>query len=369
MEIVTGGAGFIGSNYVRWTLDSTADDVVIIDKLTYAGNLCTIRDLLPDPRVRFIEGDIADRELVQEVFEAHRPSAVVNFAAESHVDRSIDSPRNFMHSNVWGAFELLEGALRYWRELSSEEAETFRFLQVSTDEVFGTLGPEGVFSEQTPYAPRSPYAATKASADHLVRAYHETYGLPALITNCSNNFGPYQYPEKLIPLVTLNALAGRKLPVYGKGENVRDWLHVKDHCEAISLVLARGDPGQTYNVGARNERTNIELVLAICHALEGVSPAAGNPRLREVGVADYASLITFVKDRPGHDLRYAIDPTLIEEQLGWRPRGGFAGLLEDTVRWYVNNQDWCREVQAGAYQRERLGLSRASPGTAEEETR
>lgn len=355
-QVVTGGAGFIGSNYVRHILTVTADRVVIIDKLTYAGNLVTIRDLLEDSRVVFEKADISDPARIREIFRHHQPCSVVNFAAESHVDRSIDGPRNFFQSNTAGVFELLECARMFLSELAPEARRRFRFLQVSTDEVFGTLGPSGAFTEKTPYAPRSPYSATKASADHLVRAYGETYGIPVLITNCSNNYGPFQFPEKLVPLVTLNALAGRDLPVYGRGNNVRDWLHVQDHCSAILQVLKKGEVGTTYAIGARNELTNLEVVYGICAALQTVLPEDQNPNLVEVGVSSYEKLITFVPDRPGHDFRYAIDPSRIESQLGWKAKKSFeAGLLE-TIAWYIENQSWCREVQAGVYGGERLGL-------------
>lgn len=355
-QLVTGGAGFIGSNYVRSVLRETRDHVLIVDKLTYAGNLATIRDVLADPRTDFVQADIADAGRIAELLRDFRPAFIVNFAAESHVDRSIEGPRNFVHSNIVGVFELLENVRRYLRELPSDDREAFRFLQVSTDEVFGSLGPEGAFVEDTPYAPRSPYSASKASADFLVRAYHETYALPTLITNCSNNYGPYQFPEKLIPLCTHKALEGKRIPVYGLGENIRDWLHVEDHCEAISRVLARGQVGSTYNIGARNERTNLEVVHSICEALERVLPAAQNPRLKEAGHSTYRELVTFVEDRPGHDFRYAIDPSRIETELDWKAKRPFLQSLEDTVRWIVENRDWSSEVQAGVYDGERLGL-------------
>jgi dTDP-glucose 4,6-dehydratase len=273
------------------------------------------------------------------------------------VDRSIDGPRNFLHSNTVGVFELLECARTYHQKLPGDLLTTFRFLQVSTDEVFGSLGADGAFVEDTPYSPRSPYSATKASADHLVRAYHETYGLPTLITNCSNNYGPFQYPEKLVPLVTLNALSGQALPVYGQGQNVRDWLHVEDHCEAISAVLERGEVGSTYNIGARTERTNLEIVYAICDALEEILPAERDSELSEPGAGGYRDLVTFVKDRPGHDHRYAIDPSRIERQIGWRAKKSFDAGLKETVRWYIENREWCVEVKAGSYDGGRLGLA------------
>jgi len=368
-QVVTGGAGFIGSNYVRSILASSDTRVVIVDNLTYAGNLRTIKDLLESPRVRFVESDIADRRRMASVFAESQPTALVNFAAESHVDRSIDGPRRFVHSNVQGVFELLECSRAFLHGLDPEARASFRFLQISTDEVFGTLGPEGTFSEDTPYTPRSPYSATKAGADHLVRAYYETFGVPTLITNCSNNFGPYQYPEKLIPLATLNALSGRDIPVYGDGKNVRDWLHVEDHCEAIALVLAKGRPGRTFNVGARNEHENIEVVREICNVIERILPAAENPHLKGLGIRNYQALISFQPDRPGHDFRYAIDPSRIERELGWRPKRPFAEALEDTVKWYLENLDWCAEVQAGVYGGERLGLFSDQNATTDGRTR
>ncbi|HEX9187141.1 MAG TPA: dTDP-glucose 4,6-dehydratase, partial [Vicinamibacteria bacterium] len=303
--VVTGGAGFIGSNFVRHALARTEARVVVLDKLTYAGNLESLADVSSHPRYAFVQADIADREAVRAVLREHRPSAVVNFAAETHVDRSIDDPASFVRTNVTGAFELLEASRLHRREHPSL---AFRFLHVSTDEVYGTLGAAGAFSEETPYAPNSPYAASKAGADHLVRAYHETYGLPALLTNCSNNYGPFQFPEKLIPLMILNAAEGKPLPIYGDGGNVRDWLYVEDHCEGIRLVLERGVPGQKYNIGGGNERTNLQVVDALCAALEAELPAAGNPALAG---RPYTALKTFVPDRPGHDRRYAIDASKI----------------------------------------------------------
>lgn len=355
--LVTGGAGFIGSNFVRKLLAETSCRIVVLDKLTYAGHLENLAGALDHPRVKFVRGDIADRDLVRRIFREHEPLWVLNFAAESHVDRSIDGPRAFLQTNVSGTFELLEAARHSLAERPPAEREHFRFLHVSTDEVFGSLGEEGLFTEDTPYAPNSPYSASKAAADHFARAYHETYGLPVLITNCSNNYGPYQYPEKLIPLVLLNAVEGRPLPIYGDGGNVRDWLHVEDHCDALLAVLRRGRPGRKYNVGARNERTNLEVVDRLCAVLERVHPGAKNPRLRERGARSYAELKTFVRDRPGHDRRYAIDPTRIEQEVGWRPRYDFDHGLEQTVRWYLAHRDWCAAVQSGRYQRERLGLA------------
>ncbi len=355
--IVTGGAGFIGVNFVRHALANTEDRVVVLDKLTYAGNLESLADFSGHPRFAFVQADIADRAAVRAVFRAERPTALVNFAAETHVDRSIDDPAAFIRTNVGGTFELLEAARHYLAEGGA--AVAFRFLHVSTDEVYGSLGPTGAFSETTPYAPNSPYAASKAAADHLVRAYHETYGLPVLVTNCSNNYGPYQFPEKLIPLMILNAVEGQPLPIYGDGGNVRDWLFVEDHCEAVLLVLRRGRTGEKYNVGGGNERSNLAVVDSLCAALEEALPAAGNPALSARGVRNYAALKTFVPDRPGHDRRYAIDATRIRQELGWRSRHDFDAGLGQTVRWYLAHAAWCASVQSGKSQRERLG--RGSP--------
>jgi dTDP-glucose 4,6-dehydratase len=352
--VVTGGAGFIGANFVRHALARTDARVVVLDKLTYAGNLESLADVAASPRFAFVEGDIADREAVRAVFREHRPAAVVNFAAETHVDRSIDDPASFVHTNVAGTFELLEAARLHLRE---QPSEAFRFLHVSTDEVYGTLGATGAFSETTPYAPNSPYAASKAGADHLVRAYHETYRLPALLTNCSNNYGPFQFPEKLIPLMILNAVEGRNLPIYGDGGNVRDWLYVEDHCEGIRLALQKGAPGAKYNIGGGNERTNLQVVDALCAALDAELPPAKNPALVARGLGSYAGLKTFVPDRPGHDRRYAIDASKIRAELGWTPRHAFEDGLRETVRWYLANRPWCEAVQSGKYRRERLGLT------------
>jgi dTDP-glucose 4,6-dehydratase len=353
--VVTGGAGFIGSNFVRHALARTDARLVVLDKLTYAGNLESLSDVASHPRYAFVEADIADREAVRALFREHRPAAIVNFAAETHVDRSIDDPGTFVRTNVTGAFELLEASRLFLRE-SPEAAVAFRFLHVSTDEVYGTLGATGAFSETTPYAPNSPYAASKAGADHLVRAYHETYRLPALLTNCSNNYGPFQFPEKLIPLMILNAVEGKSLPIYGDGGNVRDWLYVEDHCEGILLVLRKGAPGGKYNVGGGNERTNLQVVDALCEALDKELPAAQNPALAAHGFSSYAGLKTFVADRPGHDRRYAIDASKIRRELGWAPRHAFEDGLRETVRWYLANRPWCKAVQSGQYRRERLGL-------------
>jgi dTDP-glucose 4,6-dehydratase len=354
--IITGGAGFIGANFARYVLAHTDARVVVLDKLTYAGNLCTIAELMNDARFVFVKADIADREAMATVFREHRPTALVNFAAESHVDRSIDDPGPFIDTNIVGAFVLLETARRYLTTLNEAERAAFRFLHVSTDEVYGTLGESGLFSEETPYAPNSPYAASKASADHLVRAYHETYQLPAIITNCSNNYGPYQFPEKLIPLVALNAIEGRPLPIYGDGGNVRDWLYVEDHCAGILLALRHGHAGEKYNIGGAGERTNLQVVDSICAVLDELLPAATNPALAALGKQHYSELKTFVADRPGHDRRYAIDATKIRRELGWTPAEDFDSGIARTVRWYIANRHWCQTVQADKYQRERLGV-------------
>jgi dTDP-glucose 4,6-dehydratase len=352
--LVTGGAGFIGSNFVRHALAATAARVVVFDKLTYAGSLESLADLRGDPRFAFVRGDIADRRSVETAFREHRPTAVLNFAAETHVDRSIDGPRAFVETNTVGAFELLETARRFLAELAPPERERFRLLHVSTDEVYGSLGREGAFCETTPYAPNSPYSASKAAADHLVRAWHKTYGVPTLLTNCSNNYGPWQFPEKLIPLMILNALEGKALPIYGDGGNVRDWLFVEDHCEGLLRVLGEGRPGERYNLGGRCERTNLEIVDQICAHLEELCPPRANPALGARGVSSYAALKTFVEDRPGHDRRYAIDAGKIERELGWRPRHDLESGLRETVRWYLEHRDWCEAV---GHHRERLGLS------------
>jgi len=357
--LVTGGAGFIGSNFVRHLLAKTRARVVVLDKLTYAGNLRSLDDCLGDPRLHFVQADIGDRRAVGAVFREHRPSHVVNLAAETHVDRSIDSPTTFVETNLVGAFELLEVARGAWRERDEAERARFRFLHVSTDEVYGSLGPTGLFHEETAYAPNSVYAASKAGSDHLVRAYLHTYGLPTLITNCSNNYGPFQFPEKLIPLITLNAIEGKPLPIYGDGGNVRDWLYVEDHCEGIRLALEHGRVGEKYNIGGGNERTNLQIVDRLCEALESLLPADENPALCAQGTKSYASLKCFVPDRPGHDRRYAIDATKVRTELRWRARHDFESGLHETVRWYLENREWCEAVQSGKYRRERLGLSPA----------
>ena len=340
--LVTGGAGFIGSNFVLQWLETEKSPVVNLDKLTYAGNLSNLERVTTDPRYSFVHGDICDRKLVCDLLQRHRPRAVVHFAAESHVDRSIHGPDDFVHTNVNGTFALLEEVRAYLAEATEEEKAAFRFLHVSTDEVYGSLGADDpAFSEETPYAPNSPYAASKAASDHLVRAYHHTYKLPMLTTNCSNNYGPYQFPEKLIPLTILRARQGKPIPVYGDGKNVRDWLFVGDHCEAIRTVLARGKVGETYNIGGRNEKYNIDIVTAICALLDELRPT--DP------VVPHGKLITFVEDRPGHDRRYAMDARKIERELGWRPRETFESGMRKTVEWYLAHEAWIQEVTSGNY--------------------
>jgi len=365
--LVTGGAGFIGSNFVRLALAELPVRVVVVDKLTYAGNLASLADVAGHPSYAFERADIADRDAVRRLYAEHRPAAVLNFAAESHVDRSIDDASAFVRTNVGGVYEMLEGARRHAERLSEAARERFRFLHVSTDEVYGSLGPDDLgFREDTPYAPNSPYAASKAGGDHFVRAYRETYGLPTLLTNCSNNYGPYQFPEKLIPLMILNAADGRDLPVYGDGGNVRDWIYVGDHCRGLLEVLGRGAPGGKYNLGGRSERTNLEVVHAICDAVERELPAAVNPALAERGATSYRDLVTFVRDRPGHDRRYAIDDTKVRTEIGWEPAHDLDSGLAATVRWYLANRDWCAEVESGTYGRERLGLAPAAAGSEAE---
>jgi dTDP-glucose 4,6-dehydratase len=350
--LLTGGAGFIGSAVVRQLIRETDAEVVNVDKLTYAGNLASLAEAVDDPRHHFERVDICDAAEVARVFEEHRPDAVMHLAAESHVDRSIDGPGEFITTNVVGTFTLLHAARAYWSQLDGRARERFRFHHISTDEVYGSLGATGYFTEETPYDPRSPYSASKASSDHLVRAWHHTYGLPTLVTNCSNNYGPYHFPEKLIPLVILNAKAGKPLPIYGKGDNVRDWLFVDDHARALRLVLEKGVPGETYNIGGHNERTNLEVVQDICRLLDEMRPDSPH--------APHANLITFVADRPGHDARYAIDASKIERELGWKPAETFETGLRRTVAWYLENEGWCRDVQSGGYRQERLGLGARS---------
>ena len=341
MILVTGGAGFIGANFVLDWLAKTGEPVINLDKLTYAGNLENLASLRDDVRHVFVQGDICDRALVDRLLTSYRPRAIVHFAAESHVDRSIHGPAEFVRTNVEGTFTLLEAARAYWDELAGEEKPAFRFLHVSTDEVYGSLGPQDPpFTETSPYQPNSPYSASKAASDHLVRAWHHTYGLPVLTTNCSNNYGPYQFPEKLIPLMIANALAGSPLPIYGDGQNVRDWLYVTDHCAAIREVLAHGKTGETYNVGGWNEKTNMEIVQTVCAMLDEMVPdAAGS----------YQRLISYVPDRPGHDRRYAIDARKIERELGWRPAESFETGIRKTLQWYLEHRQWVEHVQSGAY--------------------
>jgi dTDP-glucose 4,6-dehydratase len=339
--LVTGGAGFIGSNFILQRMERDSDSIVNLDKLTYAGNLRNLEMLVNERRYEFVHGDIADRGLVRGLLERRQPRAIVNFAAESHVDRSIRAPDDFIRTNVDGTFALLEEVRTYWGGLTEQEKAYFRFLHVSTDEVYGSLeSGDAAFSETTPYAPNSPYAASKAASDHLVRAYRHTYGLPTLTTNCSNNYGKFQFPEKLIPLVILNARDSKPLPVYGDGQNVRDWLYVEDHCAAIAKVLTRGRVGQTYNIGGWNEKRNIDIVETICDIVDEVAGRRGAPR---------RDLITFVKDRPGHDRRYAMDATKIDRELGWRPLETFESGIRKTVRWYLENEEWVRDVTSGSY--------------------
>lgn len=342
MIFVTGGAGFIGSNFVLDWFQGTDEPVLNFDKLTYSGNLNNLSSLKGDARHVFVQGDICDVTQISALFSSYRPRAVIHFAAESHVDRSIDSPDAFIQTNVVGTFRLLEATRQYWVNLQGEEKGNFRFIHVSTDEVYGSLGAnDSAFQETSRYEPNSPYSASKAGSDHLVRAYHHTYGLPVITTNCSNNYGPYQFPEKLIPLVIANALAGKTLPVYGDGQQIRDWLYVKDHCSGIRRVLEAGTAGETYNIGGWNEKTNLDVVKTLCVILDEMRPR-GNGK-------SYTAQITFVKDRPGHDRRYAIDATKIQKELGWKPAETFETGIRKTVRWYLDNQDWLTSVQSGAY--------------------
>ena len=339
--LVTGGAGFIGSNFILQRIQDEAVSVVNLDKLTYAGNLRNLDSLAEHKRYTFVHGDIADRALVRRLLQEHSPQAMVHFAAESHVDRSIRGPEDFIQTNINGTFALLDETRTHWAGLSNQDQQRFRFLHVSTDEVYGSLGPtDPPFSETTQYAPNSPYAASKAASDHLVRAYHHTYGLPTLTTNCSNNYGPFQFPEKLIPLMILNARDGKPLPVYGDGKNVRDWLYVADHCEAIARVLRQGSIGQTYNIGGGNEKPNIEIVHTICDLVDEMAPRLKSPR---------RDLIHFVKDRPGHDRRYAMNASKIERELGWKPKETFESGIRKTVHWYLEHDEWVRDVTSGGY--------------------
>ncbi len=348
--LVTGGAGFIGSAVIRHIINNTNDSVVNVDKLTYAGNLENLASVSDSERYVFEQVDICNQVQLERVFTEHQPDAVMHLAAESHVDRSIDGPAAFIETNIVGTYTLLEVARKYWQQLDTEMQRSFRFHHISTDEVFGDLeGTDDLFTETTPYAPSSPYSASKASSDHLVRAWLRTYGLPTIITNCSNNYGPYHFPEKLIPLMILNALEGKPLPVYGKGSQIRDWLYVEDHARALYKVVTEGCVGETYNIGGHNEKQNIDVVKTICSLLEELAPNKPD------GVSNYEDLITYVKDRPGHDLRYAIDASKIAKELDWTPEETFETGLRKTVQWYLDNQVWCQHVQDGSYQRERLG--------------
>ncbi|MEI7368111.1 dTDP-glucose 4,6-dehydratase [Pectobacterium sp. 1950-15] len=350
--LITGGAGFIGSALVRYILTETQDSVVIVDKLTYAGNLSSLAPVADSERFAFEQVDICDRAELDRVFKTHQPALVMHLAAESHVDRSIDGPAAFIETNIVGTYTMLEAARHYWQSLADADKRAFRFHHISTDEVFGDLhGTDDLFTETTSYAPSSPYSASKASSDHLVRAWLRTYGFPTIITNCSNNYGPYHFPEKLIPLVILNAVAGKPLPVYGDGAQIRDWLFVEDHARALYKVVTEGEIGETYNIGGHNERKNIEVVQTICALLEELAPN------KPAGVEHYRDLITYVKDRPGHDMRYAIDAGKIERELGWRPEETFETGMRKTVSWYLNNEKWWRSVQDGSYAGERLGLN------------
>ena len=348
--LVTGGAGFIGSAVIRHIIENTHHHVLNVDKLTYAGNLESLQSIKKSERYQFFQTDICDQVELEKIFENFQPNVVMHLAAESHVDRSIDGPAAFIQTNIVGTYSLLEAARKYWLSLTAEVKESFRFHHISTDEVYGDLeGTTDLFKETTPYAPSSPYSASKASSDHLVRAWHRTYGLPTIVTNCSNNYGPYHFPEKLIPLVILNALDMKPLPIYGKGDQIRDWLFVEDHARALYQVVTTGAVGQTYNIGGHNEKQNIEVVKTICNILDELKPQANGQK--------YESLIKFVEDRPGHDLRYAIDAGKIEKELGWTPQETFETGIRKTVAWYLNNLDWCHRVQDGSYQRERLGVN------------
>ena len=347
--IVTGGSGFIGTNFIRFMLvNGFAERIINLDKLTYAGNPQNLLEYDNDKRYAFAQGDICDQELVQELFILHKPDVVVNFAAESHVDRSIDGPSDFIRTNISGTYTLLQKSLRYYQSLTKEDQKSFRFHHVSTDEVFGSLNEDDFFTEETPYDPSSPYSASKAASDHLVRAWHRTYGLPIIISNCSNNYGPFQFPEKLIPLMVLNCLQEKPLPVYGTGENIRDWLFVDDHCDAIHKIIEKGEIGETYNVGGNNEIKNINIVKTICNLLDNIRPSEN--------LKSYQELITFVKDRPGHDFRYAIDSSKLQNKLGWSPKETFETGIRKTIEWYLENITWWQDIQNNTYQQERLGV-------------
>jgi len=356
--LVTGGAGFIGSAVIRHIIENTQDLVVNLDKLTYAGNLESIKAVSKSPRYAFEQVDICDSAELKRVFAQHQPDAVMHLAAESHVDRSIDGPAAFIETNIIGTYTLLEAARSYWNGLETTRKQGFRFHHISTDEVYGDLeGPEDLFTEETSYAPSSPYSASKASSDHLVRAWLRTYGLPTIITNCSNNYGPYHFPEKLIPLVILNALEGKDLPIYGKGEQIRDWLYVEDHARALYKVVTQGVIGETYNIGGHNEKQNIEVVHTICELLEELVPQNPHSREGQSNSHGFKGLITYVKDRPGHDIRYAIDASKIEKELGWAPKESFESGIRKAVKWYLANNEWVTHIQDGSYHRERLGQS------------
>jgi dTDP-glucose 4,6-dehydratase len=353
MILITGGAGFIGSAVVRHIIKNTNDSVINVDCLTYAGNTESLSLLDRNDRYIFVTADICDSSAMKEVFDKYQPDALMHLAAESHVDRSIDNPADFIQTNINGTFTLLEAARNYWTDLPEGRKQAFRFHHISTDEVYGDLGPEGLFTEETPYEPSSPYSASKASSDHLVRAWHRTYGLPVIVTNCSNNYGPYHFPEKLIPHIILNALAAKPLPVYGDGSQIRDWLYVEDHARALYKVVTEGVVGETYNIGGHNEKKNIEVVKLLCSLLDELMPASSDDVTKHLST--YSDLITFVKDRPGHDVRYAIDASKIERELGWVPEESFETGIRKTVEWYLNNENWWARVLSGEYQLERIG--------------
>jgi dTDP-glucose 4,6-dehydratase len=348
--IITGGAGFIGSAVIRYLINETETTLMNVDKLTYAGNLDSLLTVANHPRYHFAKVDIGDATALSAIFADFQPDAIMHLAAESHVDRSIDGPAEFINTNIVGTYTLLETARNYWQPLNQEAKARFRFHHVSTDEVYGSLGATGIFTEETPYRPNSPYSASKAASDHLVRAWHHTFNLPVVTTNCSNNYGPYQFPEKLIPLIILNAFEGKPLPVYGKGENIRDWLYVEDHARALYLILTQGKMGETYNIGGHNEKTNLEVVKTLCATLDELLPDSPHK--------PHEKLISFVTDRPGHDLRYAIDASKIEHELGWRPQESFDTGLRKTVQWYLENKKWWQRVRDGSYRGERLGLGK-----------
>jgi len=352
--LITGGAGFIGSALIRYLLTETEHSVINVDKLTYAGNLESLQPIESSSRYSFEQADIGNAAKMEQLLREYRPDAIMHLAAESHVDRSIDGPAAFIETNIVGTYVLVEAARHYWQSLPEAKKAQFRFHHISTDEVYGDLSDDdSLFTEQTSYAPSSPYSASKASSDHIVRAWHRTYGLPIVVTNCSNNYGPYQFPEKLIPVVMLNALEGKSIPVYGNGQQIRDWLYVDDHARALVVVLEEGKIGETYNIGGHNEKTNLSVVQTLCRILDELQPD------KPGGISSYQGLITYVKDRPGHDLRYAIDATKIADRLGWTPKETFETGMKKTVQWYLDNLDWCRHIQDGSYRRERLGLGEA----------